>query len=116
MLSRSALCGLASLCLVCTISSAQQVDSVTGKALNFPSRFLAKLQSRTANLNQQLTLQSTSYLQKMQKREERMRKKLSAVDSNAAKQLFANSQQQYTAMAQKISTDTGMPNMPMTGT
>jgi len=116
MFLRSVVCGLALSCFVCTVSSAQSVDSVTGKALNFPSRFLAKLQSRTANLNQRLTEQSMNYLQKMQKREERMRKKLSAVDSNAANQLFANSQQQYAAMAQKISTDTGGHNMPMTGT
>ena len=109
-------CGLVVLCFFQTTSYAQSADSVVGKALSFPSRLLGKLQSRTANLNQQLTQQTTKYLQKMQRREDRLRKKLSGVDSNAAKQLFANSQQQYAALMQKIKTDTGSKNMPLTGT
>src|ERR1700754_515841 len=109
-------CGLVVLCLFQTTSHAQSADSAVGKALSFPSRLLGKLQSRTANLNQQLTQQTTKYLQKMEQREDRMQKKLSGVDSNAAKQLFANSQQQYAALMQKIRTDTGSRNAPLTGT
>ena len=116
MFLKSALCGLALLCLAGTASYAQSVDSATNKALNFPSRLLAKLQCRTARLNQQLTQQTTNYLLKMQKREERMRKKLSAVDSNAAKQMFAGSAQQYDALAQKIKTDTGTRSQTLSGT
>jgi len=110
------LCVLALSCLAGTASYAQSVDSATDKALNFPSRLLAKLQSRTADLNQQLTQQTTNYLQKMQKREDKMRRKLAVVDSNAAKQLFANSAQQYDVLAQKIKTDTGSRSQALSGT
>jgi hypothetical protein len=116
MYLKQMLCGLVVLCLFTTSSSAQSADSVVGKALSFPSRLLGKLQSRTAKLNQQLTDQTTNYLQKMQQREDRLRKKLSGVDSNAAKRLFAGSQQQYAALMQKIKTDTGSRNTPLTGT
>jgi len=109
-------CGLVMLCLFTTSSSAQSADSVVGKALNFPSRLLGKVQSRTAKLNQQLTDQTTNYLQKMQQREDRLRKKLSGVDSNAAKRLFAGSQEQYAALMQKIKMDSGRAGMPLTGT
>ena len=109
-------CGLVVLCFFGTTSYAQSADSAVGKAVSFPSRLLGKLQSRTANLNQQLTQQTTKYLQKMQQREDRLRKKLSGVDSNAAKQLFAGSQQQYAALMQKIKMDTGRVNMPLSGT
>ena len=109
-------CGLLLLCLFTTSTSAQSADSVVGKALSFPSRLLGKLQSRTANLNQQLTQQTTKYLQKMQQREDRLQKKLSGVDSNAAKRLFAGSQQQYAALMQKIKMDTGSHNTQLTGT
>ncbi len=112
----SALCGMALLCLFRMSSYGQAVDSSAGKVLSFPSRFLSRLQSHTSSLDRQLTQQTTNYLQKMQKREEKMRRKLSGVDSNAAKELFGASAQQYAAMAQKIQTDTGHPNMPMNGT
>ncbi len=110
------LIGLGMLCLFQSTSQAQSADSAVGKVVSFPSRLLGKLQSRTANLNQQLTQQTTKYLQKMKQREDRMRKKLSGVDSNAAKQLFAGSDQQYAAMMQKIKTDTGMRNTQLSGT
>src|SRR5260221_2806368 len=104
------LCGLMMLCLIGTASYGQSADSAVGKALSFPARLLGKLQSRTAGLDQQLTQQTEKYLQKMQRREDRLRKKLSAVDNNAAKQLFAGSAQRYAALAQKIRTDNGPRN------
>src|SRR5258708_15207539 len=116
MLSKMALIGMAMFWLLRTGPYAQSVDTVTGKALSFPARLLGKLQSRTAGLDQQLTQQTEKYLQKMQRREDRLRKKLAAVDSNAAKQLFAGSAQRYAALAQKIRTDTGTRNIPLSGT
>ncbi len=112
----SVLCGLALLCLAGTASYAQSVDSVSEKVLNFPSRLLAKLQTRTASLNQQLTQQTTKYLQKMQRQEERIRRKLAGADSNAAKQLFTGSAQQYASLEQKIRTDTGSRSQALSGT
>ena len=94
-------------CLAVTVSHAQSTDTLTGKLANFPSRVFGKIQSQSASLNQQLTSQTQRYLSRMARREQRMQQKLSAVDSNAAKSLFANSQQQYAALSAQIKTDTG---------
>jgi len=95
------------LCLAVTVSHAQSPDTLAGKLANFPSRVFGKIQSQSASLNQQLTSQTQRYLSRMARREQRMQQKLSAVDSNAAKSLFANSQQQYAALSAQIKTDTG---------
>jgi hypothetical protein len=116
MFIKPALCGLALICLVRTASYAQSTDSVADKITGFPSRLLEKLQSRTAKLDRQLTQQTEKQLRLFQRREEKMRKKLYAVDSTAAKRLFANSDQQYAALALKMRTDTAHGNIPLSGT
>ena len=107
MLKKSIFCVAALLCLACTLSHAQSADTLTGKLANFPSRVFGKIQSQSANINQQLTSQTQRYLARMAQSEQRMQQKLSAVDPNAAKSLFANSQQQYAALGAQIKTDTG---------
>lgn len=105
----------ASLCLAATVSHAQSTDTLTGKLANFPSRLFGKIQSQSASLNQQLTSQTQRYLARMARREQRMQQKLAAVDSNAAKSLFANSQQQYAALGAQIKTDTGSRQTTFSG-
>jgi hypothetical protein len=115
MFKTYALCVLALLCLIRTTSYSQSADSIAGKTLSFPSRLLGKLQSRTAGIDRQLTQRTERYLQKMQRREEKLSRKLYAVDSNAAKQLFAGSAQQYASLSKRIQTDTGTRGMPLNG-
>jgi hypothetical protein len=107
--------GAVLLCLVLSTSSAQSVDSVTNKVFGFPSRLLGRLQKKTAGLNNQLTLQTENYLQRMARREARMQKKLSGVDSNAAKSLFAGSAQRYSLLQQQIKSDTGHSGQTFSG-
>src|ERR1700761_6474323 len=102
-----ALCLLAALCLAGKAVYAQSIDSVTDKVLNFPSKLFGKIQHKTADLNQQLTKQTTAYLEKMMRQEQKMQKKLMATDSNAAKNLFGKSQEQYSGWLKKLQTDTG---------
>ena len=109
MLMRPAICWAALLCLVVTAVKAQSADP------EIPPKLLSRIQSRIGQLDRQLTRQTSDYLQKMQRREEKLRRKLSAVDSNAAKQLFATSSQQYAALLQKIQTDTGSRGKPLNG-
>jgi hypothetical protein len=109
-------CGALLLCLVLTSAHAQSVDSVTGKVLNFPTRLLGRIQSKTAGLNDQLTRQTERYLDKMMRREERLRRKLSGVDSNAAKALFADAQQRYAGLAQRMQTAAGGSGRSFSGT
>ena len=91
-------------------------SSTTDKILDLPSKFLSRIQGKTASLDQQLTQQTEKYLRKMQRREEKLKKKLYKVDSAAAKRLFANSAQQYAALGQKIAHDTGSGKpLPVSG-
>ena len=100
--------GAALLCFALNTSSfAQTSDSVTGKILNFPSRLLSRIQSKTAALNARLTRQTESYLEKMQRREARLQQKLYGVDSGAAQRLFAGSAEKYAALERQITTDSG---------
>lgn len=98
-----------------TWSQDQPATSTSDQVVNFPFRMFSKIQQKTADMDQQLTRQTEKYLQRMQRREERLRSKIYKIDSNSAKNLFANSAQQYAAFQQKIQTDTGSKHMPLTG-
>jgi len=95
--------------------TAQSADSLAGKLSNFPSRLFGKIHSQSTSLNQQVTRQTQQYLAKMARNEQRMQQKLASVDSNAAKSLFAGSQQQYTALSTQIRTDTGRRKVILNG-
>jgi hypothetical protein len=103
------------LCFACKDVCAQSADSVTGKLLNFPSRFFNSLHRKTADLDQQLTKQTEKYLAKMARREQQLQKKLSSTDSVGAKALFAGTQQRYAALIQKIRADTGASHQAISG-
>jgi hypothetical protein len=106
MLNKPAFWLAALLCFAITTSHAQSADTLAGKLANFPSRLFGKIQSQSTSLNQQLTTQTQHYLAKMARKEQRMQQKLSSVDSNSTKSLFAGSQQQYAALATQIKSDT----------
>lgn len=86
-------------------SPGQSADSVAGKLTNFPSKLFGRMQARTAGLDRRLTDQTEKYLQRMAKIEQRLQKELYAVDSNAAKTIFAGSAERYAALAQRLKTD-----------
>ena len=94
------------ICLSYACYAQDPPDKVAG-ILNFPSRCFSKVQSKTASLDNQLTRQTEKYLQKMARREERLRKKLGRVDSAAAASLFAGSAEKYAALGQQLAHDTG---------
>lgn len=101
-----AFCGLVWLCLVLIPAHAQTIDSLSTRALDLPSRLLSRIQAKTDALNQRLTRQTERYLRKMAAQEARMRQKLYAVDSNAAKSLFDNAATKYSALGQQMQADT----------
>jgi hypothetical protein len=97
---------MALLCLACTLSYGQSVDSLTSKLTNFPSRLFGRIQSQTTSLNQQLTSQTVKYLQKMGRQEERLKSQLYRRDSVQAARLYPNDpKQQYAMLAQKFRQD-----------
>ena len=98
-----------------TASHAQTVDSVADKLTHFPMRLFGHIQSKTADLNQRLQRQTRKYLQELQSEEQRLEKRIYAIDSNSAKALFANSSQQYGHLLQKLQTDTGSAHFKPNG-
>jgi hypothetical protein len=115
MVTKPAFCLAALLCLAVTASFAQS-DSVVNKVTSFPMRLFGHIQSKTASLNQQLSQQTQKYLQKLQQQEQQLQKRLYSIDSNEAKKLFSNSNQQYASLLQKLQADTGSNHQKVTGT
>src|SRR5580658_5858594 len=105
----------AALCLAGTATPAQSVDTLAGKLANFPTRLFGKIQSQSSSLSEQINAQTQKYLSKMARREQQMRQKLAVVDSNAARLLFASSQQQYAALAAQVRGDTGQRTVRLRG-
>jgi hypothetical protein len=73
--------------------------------LNFPSSFFSRINHRAASLEDRLTKQTERYLQRLAKRERKLKRKLSKIDSTAAQKLFANSDQEYARMINRINSD-----------
>lgn len=66
-------------------------------------------------MQRQLTRQTEKYLQQMANQEAQLNKRLSKVDSNAARNLFSGSAERYAALAQQLKTDTGSHNQQLSG-
>lgn len=119
MLYAPALRLTAVLCLAVTISYAQSAvsssDTLTGKLAKFPTRLFRKIQSQSASLNQQVTVQTLSCLNRMSRQEQQMQQRMAATDSNAARQLFGNSQQQYAALEAQVRGDTAHRKVTLNG-
>jgi FMN phosphatase YigB (HAD superfamily) len=105
------------LLLICISHSAyaQAQPDKAAAITNFPSRFFNKIEHRITSLDDQLTHQTTKYLERMRKREQRMYEKLCKKDSAAAKALFAGSIAQYDALGKKLLSDTGGTKLHISG-
>ncbi len=102
--------GAALLCLVLTISQAQ--DAADGSASNvdkvadFPTKVFNKINGRTTALQQQLKRQTARYLMRMAKSEDRLRTSLYNTDSVKAAQLYPQDPKlQYAALLQRFQQD-----------
>jgi hypothetical protein len=93
----------------------QDSVSVVDKISSFPSLFFTKVNQKTNKLEDRLTKQTGKYLQRLAKREKKLQRKLSKIDSAGAQQLFANSQEQYQQLTNKIKGKTGKLNEAMRG-
>jgi hypothetical protein len=96
------------LILIFTVCLAQAVgaqDSLSkiDNIINFSSSFFTKVNNKVAKLEDRLTKQTEKYLHKLAKRETRLKKKLSRIDSVAAKNCFAaDPSRQYDVLVQKL--------------
>lgn len=116
MLQKAIVCLLALLAAGPLVSYGQSVDSLTNKVVNFPSKLFSRIRSKSADVDQQLSRQTEKYLEKMARREQRLKEKLSKADSAGASRLFANSGQQYAGMIQKLNGDSTVHSKATTGT
>jgi hypothetical protein len=67
-----------------------------------PSKYLENISDRATSLEQQLDKQSIKAVTRLQRQEERMRRKLLKIDSVKAVELFGSSQQQYDKLKQRV--------------
>jgi hypothetical protein len=106
MFQKLALCLAAALCLAVKATHAQNGDSTLDKLTNFPSKLFSRINGQASTLNQQLTRQTEKYLQRMARREARLRAQLYKTDSAKAAALYpGDPQQQYAALIQKFKQD-----------
>jgi hypothetical protein len=72
---------------------AQKADSLLAKSdhvLSFPNRFFSRMQKKSANLNAALDRQTQKYLNKLRRKEDRFRRRLTQKDSASAARLSAS--------------------------
>ncbi len=104
-------------CLVTSIHG-QQVDSLSTKLdrlSSFPNRFFSRIQKKSADLNASLDRQTEKYLEKLARKEKKIQQKLYKTDSNAAKQLFAGTQEKYLAYEQQLKAEASGQSLPLQG-
>src|SRR5882724_6225870 len=90
--------------LIALYSLCYSQDSLSklDKLASFPSHFISAVNKKAQLLETKLTKQTVKYLERLRKKEDKLRKKLQSVDSVAAKNLF-NADNQYATLIAKIS-------------
>jgi hypothetical protein len=91
--------------LFCRVARAQEKEPVIDKIINFPTSFFNKVNNKYSNLEDRLTKQTGKYLQRLAKKEKKMKRKLAKVDSAKAEQTFGNIDEQYDKMIAAINKD-----------
>ena len=89
------------LCTACLY--AQDNQSLTDKVTGFPDKLFGRINKKAKDLDGELDRQTEKYLQRLAKKEARLKAKLLKADSSKAAALFAsNPEQQYAAFIQKM--------------
>jgi hypothetical protein len=97
-------------------SSPEQPSTFTDRLTNFPDKLFSRINDKAASLDKQLTRQTVKYLNRLARREAKLKKQLKKYDSTAAKGIFANDPaQDYAALARKLQSDTAIHSRTLTG-
>jgi hypothetical protein len=86
----------------CKITLAQDSLSTVERVVQFPAPFYDQVDKKTTQLDEQLTKKTETFLLRMSKHEQRLKKKLQKKDSTLAKTLFDDSQQKYQELIGKL--------------
>lgn len=82
--------------------SAAQDSSMYQKLYNFPGKFFNQVNKKSLRAEQQLANQTEKYLNKLQRREQKLKARLWKKDSAAAKELFGDINARYARFNQSI--------------
>jgi hypothetical protein len=97
-------------CLVNTLSlSAQDSTNLAGKVLSLPTRFIDKIQNKCVDLDTKLIRRTEKYLNKLEKQESRIKRKLAKINPSKAQHLFANTEGQYIKLSNKLKNQISLP-------
>ena len=84
------------------LAVAQNSLSVIDKIINFPNRFIEKINKKANTLEDKLANFSEKALAKLEKQEEKLKKKLAKKDSLAAMQVFGDVGNKYKQLRQQL--------------
>ncbi|MGN6421140.1 MAG: hypothetical protein ACTHMC_26740 [Pseudobacter sp.] len=83
-------------------SVAQEGTGTIDKITSFPTRFLDKLNKKSAEMEEKLIASSEKALQRMKKQEKKLKKKMARKDSAAAEQAFGDVEARYNQLQAKL--------------
>jgi len=87
-------------CFQLAAQGQEMADSVPAQKIN--AKYFEAVSKKAGTLEQQLDRRSEKALAKLQKHEEKIRKKLARLDSTAAKNLFAGAQTKYKELGERL--------------
>ena len=90
------------LILIIALSSAVVLKAQDTALHPLPSKYLSQLSSRTDDLTQKLDKKSEKAIAQLQQHEQKIRRKLSRVDSSKAKELFNDAEEKYENLKTKL--------------
>src|SRR5436190_479774 len=91
------------LCFLTTVSFQSTYGQVSDSLIKIPAKYLDKVSAKSSAIEEQLDKKSQKALEKLQKQEAKMKQKFSKIDSLAAKEIFAKSDEKYKDLQEKFS-------------
>jgi hypothetical protein len=89
---------------------AQENNSAIDKIANFPSKFIDRINKKASSLESDLEHQTEKYLHRLQKKEAKLKRKLSRIDSAGAARIFSADAEYAQLMRRMESPLQGSPN------
>ena len=94
--------------LLLTVNKTQaQIDSLYSKSINLQQKLIGSVNKHYEALSKRIDKQTTNYLQKLEKKETRLKKELAKKDSLKAEQTFGNVKDRYAKLQQQLQNKTG---------
>ncbi|HEY6436034.1 MAG TPA: hypothetical protein VIY47_05555, partial [Ignavibacteriaceae bacterium] len=96
------------LCLLATTSFGQDSNTTFNKVVDFPTKFLDNVNKKASKLEDKLMAYTEKALKKLERQEQKLKKKLAKKDSLAAMQVFGDVEGKYKELREKLSKGTDL--------